>query len=142
MSICIRFVKDAAVYERFVTFVNVHELNALSLAAEIVRNLLELGLPLSQCVAQCYDGAAVMAGRCQGVQVHVREQCKSPCLYVHCHAHRLNLVLVSACNNNPRVVNALGLMEGIYSFIRASTVRHDLFTQCQRDEGNPVLSLP
>ena len=96
MSICIRFVKDAAVYERFVTFVNVHELNALSLAAEIVRNLLELGLPLSQCVAQCYDGAAVMAGRCQGVQVHVREQCKSPCLYVHCHAHRLNLVLVSA----------------------------------------------
>ena len=61
---------------------------------------------------------------------------------MHCHAHRLNLVLVSACNNNPSVVNALGLMEGIYSFVRASTVRHDLFTQCQRDEGNPVLSLP
>jgi len=83
-----------------------------------------------------------MSGRCQGVQVHVREQCKSPSLYVHYHAHRLNLVLVSACNNNRSVVNALGLMEGIYSFVRASTVRHDLFTQCQRDEGNPVLSLP
>jgi len=51
---------------------------------------------------------------CQGVQVHVPEQCKSPCMYVHRHAHRLNFVLVSACSNNPRVLNALGLMEGIF----------------------------
>jgi len=80
MSICIRFVKEDEVYERFLRFVNVHELNALSLAADIVRNLQELGLALSQCVAQCYDGAAVMSGRCQRVQVHVREQCKLPCL--------------------------------------------------------------
>ena len=58
MSICIRFVKEAAIYERFISFVNVHELSAVSLAAEIVKNLQELNLTLSQCVAQCYDGAA------------------------------------------------------------------------------------
>jgi len=70
------------------------------------------------------------------VQVHVREQCKTPCPYVHCHAHCLKLVLFTEYNSNPRVVNALGLMEGIYSFIHASTVRHDLFTQCQHNDCN------
>ena len=55
MSICIRFVKEAAIYERFISFVNVHELSAVSLAAEIVKNLQELNLTLSQCVAQCYE---------------------------------------------------------------------------------------
>ena len=124
MSICIRYVKDARLYERFVKFVDVHTLDAQSLASELTMNLKSLGLNLSQCVGQCYDGASVISGRLNGVQVHVCK-CKSPCLYLHCYAHHINLVIVNARNNCPCVIEALGLMEAIYCFTNASTLRHE-----------------
>ena len=86
-----------------------------------------LGLDLTHCVGQCYDGASVMSGRLNGVQVHVRMECKSPCLYVHCYAHRINLVVVGACNNSQYVIEALGSMEAIYCFTNASTLGLDIF---------------
>jgi Domain of unknown function (DUF4371) len=125
MSTCIRYVKDALVFERFVKFVNVQKLDARSLTSALVENMKNLGLNLAHCVGQCYDGASVMSGRLNGVQVHVRMECKSPCLYVHCYAHRINLVVVDACNNSKYVIEALGLMEAIYCFTNASTLRHE-----------------
>ena len=141
MSICFRYVKKAAIYERFIKYVNVHETDAVSLASQLVSNMQKLELDVTLCVGQCYDGAAVMSRRLQGVQVHVCTECKSPCLYVHCHAHRLNLVLVNACNNSPCVIGALGLMEAIYCFVNASTLRHDLFTVLQQQAGLHFLTL-
>jgi hypothetical protein len=43
-------------------------------------------------VAQTHDGAAVMAGEHAGLQDKLREHCKDA-TFVHCYAHRLNLVL-------------------------------------------------
>ena len=83
-----------------------------------------------------------MSGRQQGVQMLVRAECKSPSLYVHCHAHRVNLVLVNACNNSPYVAEALGLMEAIHCFVNVSTLRHDVYAALQRDAGVPILALP
>ena len=43
-------------------------------------------------VAKTYDGAAVMASHLNGLQAKVRDV--APCAtFVHCYAHRLNLVL-------------------------------------------------
>ena len=44
-------------------------------------------------VAQCYDGASVMSRNVTGVQTRFREVHRSA-VYVHYHAHRLNLVIV------------------------------------------------
>ena len=54
---CLRFVsrQDNHIKERFVGFTDVHELDASSLAGEIMNQLGQLGLDPSKC--QCYDGA-------------------------------------------------------------------------------------
>ena len=44
-------------------------------------------------IGQEYDGASVMSGKNAGVAVLVRNEAPFA-LYVHCHAHRLNVALV------------------------------------------------
>lgn len=48
-------------------------------------------------------------------------------VYVHCYAHRLNLVLVDVAKNVQVVDESLGLLEAIYSFQSVSTLRHNQF---------------
>ena len=43
-------------------------------------------------VAQSYDGAAVVASNLNGLQAKIREKYPEA-IFIHCHAHRLNLVL-------------------------------------------------
>ena len=97
LSVCVRYVSkhDNRIRERFVGFTDVHKLNASSLAGEIVHQLGKLGVDPKQCVSQCYDGASVMSGHLSGVQAIVRQIVGNGCLYVHCYAHRLNLVIVN-----------------------------------------------
>ena len=95
LSLCLRFVsRQDNIKERFVGFTDVHELDASSLAGEIMRQLGQLGLDPSKCISQCYDGASVMSGHLAGVQAIVQRTLGHGCLYIHCYAHRLNLVLV------------------------------------------------
>ena len=54
--------------------------------------LLELGLDIEHLVGQCYDGASNMSGSGKGVAAKVQEVVPNA-LYVHCHAHLLNLAL-------------------------------------------------
>jgi len=48
-------------------------------------------------IAQAYYGASVMSGHISGVQTWIREKYPEA-IYLHCLAHKLNLVLVSTCN--------------------------------------------
>ena len=66
-------------------------------------------------VAQGYDGAVVISGSENGVQSMIRKDHPSA-FYIHCMAHKLNLVLVEACKVN-RMVNSFFLtLETIYCF--------------------------
>ena len=141
-SVCIRYVIGSTVKERFLQFVDVHELDASSLANVIISTLTEIGLDITKCVAQCYDGASVMSGKLSGVQARVREMCGTACIYIHCHAHRLNLVLVDACSEIQCLTDVIGLMQAIHCFVRASTVRHDMFKNVQLEAGLVVMELP
>ena len=89
-------------------FTDMHELDASSLAVEIIRQLGHLGLNSSKCISQCYDGASVMSGYLAGVQTVVQCTLGHGCLYVHCYAHRLNLVLVDTARGSDDVNNFFG----------------------------------
>lgn len=141
-SVCVRYVIGSTVKERFLQFVDVHELDASSLANVIISTLTEIGLDITKCVAQCYDGASVMSGKLSGVQARVREMCGTACIYIHCHAHRLNLVLVDACSEIQCLTDVIGLMQAIHCFVRASTIRHDMFKNVQLEAGLIVMELP
>ena len=111
MSLCVRYVNKMTqtVVERFLGFTPLDNLSADGVATTLIQYLTEIQLPVTSCIAQSYDGAAVMAGVNSGVQVIVRDAAGNPCPYVHCHAHRLNLVLVDVAKQIDWVSDAFGL---------------------------------
>lgn len=72
-------VKNDKVVEKFLHFTAAEALDAESLFATINDTLSKCNINHTACIAQCYDSAAV--------------------IYIHCHAHRLNLVLVDCVRN-------------------------------------------
>ena len=96
LSIAFRYVCNGKTIERFSGYTLASSLNARSLTEYITAKMLELDLDPRYLVSQCYDGASVMSGCNSGVQALIREKYPQA-IYVHCYAHRLNLVLPSKC---------------------------------------------
>ncbi len=142
MSICVRYFHAGIVKERFLCFVHVHDLSAAGLSSAIVAALQTNGINIDQCVGQCYDGASVMAGCYNGVQVKIQELIGHACIYVHCHAHKVNLILVDTCHSISAASDMFGLLEAVHTFLTVSTLRHDIFVRMQRDGDLTVLELP
>ena len=88
----------------------------------------------------------MMSGHVRGVQTLIRDQFQNPCPYVHCHAHRLNLVLVDLAKNVDGVAEFFGLLEAIYAFQAVSTIRNKVFldaqTEKENNETDRVLAIP
>ncbi|XP_050507980.1 uncharacterized protein LOC126885452 [Diabrotica virgifera virgifera] len=143
MSICCRYVLESGIRERFLGFVQLTKLDALALANKIQHFLNHIGLNIQLCVSQSYDGASVMSGKFSGVQALMREITGNPCPYVHCHAHRLNLVLVDVSKRVQSVGDTIGLLEAIYAFQSASTLRNELFSfEVKTKSGTKKLKVP
>ena len=106
LSVCIRYVNNGLITEHFVGFSDMHELDAGAITENIVSMLDKTNI--KQCISQCYDGASVMSGRRSGVQARFREIVVSSCIYIHCYAHRLNLVVVDTAHGIKEVDNFLG----------------------------------
>lgn len=68
------------------------------MAVRILDNLEKLGVDMSFCVGQAYDGASNMSGRSNGCAAIISD--KYPlAVYTHCKSHLLNLALVKACSS-------------------------------------------
>jgi len=74
-----------------------------------------------------------MSGSTSGVHVKIRELFKNKCPYIHCYAHRLNIVLVDVAKPVEIVDDTMGLLEAIYAFQSSSTFRHNIFSEVQKD---------
>ena len=84
--------------KHFLTFVLAPCLTAEYLAQYIVDTLSQFNL--SSMVSQGYNGTAIMSGSVSGVQKRIRELVPQA-VYIHCHAHCLNLVLVDCVKSIP-----------------------------------------
>ena len=142
LSVCIRYVNNGLITEHFLGFSDMHELDAGAITDKIVSMLDKRGINIKQCIAQCYDGASVMSGKRSGVQARFREIVGSGCIYIHCYAHRLNLVVVDTARGIKEVDNFFGLMQAVYSFFSVSSLRHGRFTKAQRDKDIRVMEIP
>lgn len=99
MSICIRYAKDFNIYERFLGFLDVSSnQNADSLSTAIISFLKKINLNKIPIIAQSYDGASVMSGSRGGVQKKLKDYYPYA-TYIHCMAHKLNLVILDMCKN-------------------------------------------
>ncbi len=56
----------------------------------------DIDVDIGNCISQCYDGASVMSGCNTGVRTRITDV-NPAAVYIHCHAHQINLVHVDAC---------------------------------------------
>ena len=79
--------------ERFVGVLQIARTDAESLHRSVMEMLRKHDLQLENIRGQGYDGAA---GQYTGLQSRLIAE-NNTALYVHCHAHVLNLILVDTC---------------------------------------------
>ena len=143
LSICLRYVDETVtVHERFLGFWPVKETDGESLHNFLKDVLKELGIPVCMMRAQCYDGAANMRGRYKGVSTRFLQD-ESRAIYIHCHAHVLNLTLAKASTSVQDVRNILGVVDSLYKLLEGSAKRHMRFKNIQEsvDSENPATTL-
>ena len=73
---CVRYIgSDNVIREEFVGFGKIEDFAAKGIFEEIIRRLRTLGLDISCCVGQGYDGASAMSGHKSGVHTLFKNVC-------------------------------------------------------------------
>ena len=86
-------------------------LTASSLTGCILEKISEFGLSIQNCIAESYNGAAVMGRHISGVQTRIREVSQWE-IYVHYYVHRLIYSFISGSYVHTAWLN---LQETMYS---------------------------
>uniref|UniRef100_A0A3Q3ABG9 DUF4371 domain-containing protein n=1 Tax=Kryptolebias marmoratus TaxID=37003 RepID=A0A3Q3ABG9_KRYMA len=133
ISVIVRYLQPDSekVVEEFLHFTPAEGLDADSLFESIKMTLNRCNIDVNCCVGQCYDGAAVMSGCNNGVQEKLKKEVPQA-VYIHCHAHRLNLVLVDCVHHVHAAADFFEIVQMLYKFFSGSVV-HDLFLKKQEE---------
>ncbi|KAJ4936913.1 hypothetical protein JOQ06_001498 [Pogonophryne albipinna] len=132
LSFVLRFVTDSGVKERFVKFEDVTGKKRAEDVAAMALGFLEEHGCMGKLVAQCYDGAAVMASGLNGVQAKVKEKIPQA-LFIHCYAHALNLVLFQGVVKIKECRIFFPHLSGLAAFFSRSPKRTQLLDEiCQK----------
>ena len=134
LAYAVRYVtEDGVMREDIVGVINPTATTGAALASDLNNGLTNLGLSLSNCRGQAYDGCGNMAGHINGVQAIIKE--KNPlAFYTHCHSHKLNLALGNALAV-PGIKQMLATLSQVEDFVSGSAGRKKLL------EKNIVVSL-
>ena len=123
-TICIRWVgEDLQDHEDFVGLYYVGTIDATCLEHAITDTLLRMGVSLSQCRGQCYDGASNMSGSRSGVAAKLLAKEKRA-LYIHCFAHALNLAVGTTMKQSKVCSEALEVSFEVSKLIKFSPKRN------------------
>ena len=127
LALVLRYVdSDCIPREEFLRFVHLKEgLSGQHLANAILSSLNDLGLDISDCRGQGYDGAGSVSGHKNGCSAIIK-RINSKALYTHCFSHRLNLSIAYACSLRS-VSNMLGTVKTISYFFNLSEQRQRSF---------------
>ncbi|CAF3472113.1 unnamed protein product [Rotaria socialis] len=118
--------------EYFLGFVKLDEFDAQTLTDEIVKFLSSLNIDLNYCIAMCFDGASVLSGKHAGVQALLRQQHIPNAIYVHCYAHKLNLVICNVTKSVPYLSEFYSIISKIYTYFHTSSVTNETFKKIQQ----------
>lgn len=88
--------------ERFWTFVNPKNCDAVTLSSCVKDVLSVVITDKDKLISQSYDGASVMSGEKAGVNALIKQDYPHA-HYVHCYAHKLNLIMAQATSQNTQV---------------------------------------
>ncbi|XP_025416538.1 uncharacterized protein LOC112687804 isoform X2 [Sipha flava] len=134
-SIVLRYVPHNEVCERLIGLKHVTSTSGNSLFETLKDTLAELDLPLNNCVANAFDGAANMSGHYNGVTAKLSEVITN---HVHtwCYAHVLNLVLSDTTQCLTPCMSFFNLVQEAFVFFKESYKRLAVY-----HKENPSLKL-
>ena len=73
-----------------------------------------------------------MSGKNAGVQTIMRQNYMPKGIYIHCFAHRLNLVIGDVCKIVSYIDEFMGILSKIHEYFTCSAVTNEYFRQAQR----------
>ena len=130
LSICIRYVKGLSIVERFLCFSDCSSDRTANGLYKIISEKLEsLSIYKIPILSQAYDGASVMSGDNTGLQTRILADHKFA-QYIHCFAHKLNLILVQSCTSLKSASNFFDCLQAVYC-IFSEPYAHDLLRKLQ-----------
>nr|XP_045089955.1 zinc finger MYM-type protein 1 [Aegilops tauschii subsp. strangulata] len=134
MAVVLRYLdKCGLVQEKFVGVVHVEEITSSYLKSCIDLLFSQLGLNLEQVRGQGYDGASNMSGEFNGLQAKIMNENKSA-YYVHCFAHKLNLVVVAIAKKIFEVGDFFDMVSVLLNVVGASCKRKDQLREHHQEE--------
>ena len=123
LSVILRFVDPAGqIQERFIGFFDVSEGRDAQSVFDVLNEHMQDYNYKDKLVAQTYDEAAVMASALNGFQAKV-----VLLVFVHCYAHRLNLVLSQGANCLTESKQFFASLSVFATFLSKSTKRVAFF---------------
>ena len=126
LSISLRYVNnnENEIYEVLLEFVELERITGEAIGNAVLKFYNDIGVKITECRNQCYDGAAIMQSQKKGAMSYVlKESPKS--IVTHCCSHNLNLSLTSSCKN-PEIDNVLKTYKAITIFFNSSPKREGL----------------
>uniref|UniRef100_A0A673BCZ9 DUF4371 domain-containing protein n=1 Tax=Sphaeramia orbicularis TaxID=375764 RepID=A0A673BCZ9_9TELE len=137
LSVIVRYVDSAGkIQERFIGFFDVSEGRDTQSVFEVLNENMQGYNFKDKLVAQTYDGAAVMASALNGRKV---KAIAPSAMFVHCYAHRLNLVLSQGakCLSESRIFFAS--LSGFATFFSKSTKRTSFLESADKTMDDDTL---
>ncbi|XP_076030931.1 zinc finger MYM-type protein 1-like [Oratosquilla oratoria] len=130
LSIIIRYVYEDKICERFLGFYEISDDKSTTRLADVIATVLNsFHDATDKLVSQTYDGAAVMAGTLNGVQSKLRDKGFKHAHFIHCYAHKLNLVLSKSAEKVSGVKMFFSHLRSFSKFTSSSTKRKSIFRQ-------------
>ncbi len=136
LVVCFRWV-DSNFFpvEDFVGLYHVDSITADTLVKCLKDCMLRMNISLSNCRAQCYDGASNMCGVRNGVSTQIASE-EPRANFVHCFGHALNLAAGDTVKQNKILKDALDTTHEISELLKFSPRREAIF-QKLRNEISP-----
>ena len=133
LTICIRWVDDSLVaHEDFIGFIKIPNIMAETIVTAIKDTLARLGLSLTNCRGQCYDGASNMLGPKTGVAKRIQEV-EPKAHPTHCYAHSLSLSVKDMTCNCQLLSQTMDIAKEIVTLIKFSPKRECLLQQLKEN---------
>lgn len=122
LSICFRYLKEGTLYERFHSLHRSPETDAHHLVEDHIVPTLESSNITAALIGGGADGASVMSGCHEGVFVKLLEYYSS-LIYVHCAAHRLNLVVAAYLSGCPDAAMVIKTYNALHTILNVANNR-------------------
>jgi hypothetical protein len=139
LSLVLRYLYNGITHERFISFTKCDNLNSDAIFSYIMTGLRDIDVDIRNSVSQCYDGASVMSSCNTGVRKRVTD-INPKAIYIHCHAHQLNLALVDSCKMLSHASEFFSLLQCLYTYV-SSSIPHAVFMNKQKELGIHVVQL-